>query len=154
METKLADGTVILGSNNFAHWQLLLKAAADRVADGVAKISVFLPDTGQVDSFELVRGERARTLSWPAGRASACPGAWRKPNLHVLADAQTNELVRLELPGQQTTIEMASESVVKLAQKSRAEEVLARHFAQSNVVFDDFLSVTRSEGGDRREGDR
>src|SRR5262249_5192547 len=32
--------------------------------------------------------------------------------------------------------------VVKQVQKARAEEVLTRHFATSNVVFDDYLKVT------------
>jgi len=49
----------------------------------------------------------------------------------------------LDLPGQQTTIELADENVVKQVQKSQAEEVLARHFAQSNVVFDEYLNVSK-----------
>ena len=144
VEIELPEGTVVLGSNNFAHWQLLLKAATDRAADGVAKISVFLPDAGQVDRLELTRG-RVKDVSLADGTRKCVSWRLGKANLQALTDAQTNEFVRLELPGQQTTIELADESVVKLVRKSRAEEVLARHFAQSNVMFDDFLSVSALE---------
>ena len=141
VETELTDGAVILGSNNFAHWQLLLESAGHRAADGVAKMSVFLPDNRQVDSFELIRGE-TQDVGLASGERKCTSWRIEKANLYALVDVQTNEFVRLELPGQQTTIELAGESVVKLAQKSRAEEVLLRHFAQSNVVFDSFLSVS------------
>ena len=140
-ETQLSDDVVILGSNNFAHWHLLLQATADRSADGIAKILVYLPETAQVETFELISSGR-KEVALASGTRECVSWRLEKANINALAEAQTNELVRLELPGQQTTIEVASESVVKLAKKSRAEEVLMRHFKQSNVVFDDFLSVT------------
>ncbi|MDA1053901.1 MAG: hypothetical protein O3C40_25915 [Planctomycetota bacterium] len=95
VETKLAEGTVILGGNNFAHWQLLLQAAADRSAGGVAKISVFLPDTGQVESFELVRGEAKDVVLASGGMRECVPWRLEKADLYTLADTQTNEFVRL-----------------------------------------------------------
>ncbi len=139
-EIQLADDTVILGGNNFAHWQLLLKTAADRTVDGVAKVSVFRPDSGKVESFELVRGD-AKEVVLTSGIRECVTWRLESANLYALTDTQTNELVRMELPGQQTTIELASERVVKLAQKSRAEELLTLHFTQSNVLFDDFLAI-------------
>lgn len=141
VETELSDGAVILGSNNFAHWQLLLKTAMNHVADDTVKLSIFLPDTGQIDSFDFVRGQPQDVVV--GGKVRKCV-SWnlKKANLNALTDAETDEFVRLDIPAQQTTIELADANVVKLAQKSRAEEVLTGHFAQSNRVFDDFLKVS------------
>ena len=66
-----------------------------------------------------------------------------KANFIALADAGNGQLVRLEIPSQQTTIELTDEKVVKQLQKTQAEEVLARSFASSNVRFDDFLKVSK-----------
>ena len=142
IETKLPEEAVILGSNNFAHWNLLAHAAAARVQDGTAKITVFLPDTGQLDRFELVRGESREVRVGGAMRKCV---SWKldKADLTFLADERTQDFIRLELPAQQTVVERADEAIVKLTQKSRAEEVLADQFVQSNVVFDDYTKVTQ-----------
>ncbi len=140
-EIKLPKGVVVLGSNNFAHWQLLLDAARREAKDNVATIAVFLPDGGQVETFELERGE-AEEIALASGKRSCVPWRLRKANLEAWVDAKTYEFVALWLPSQKTKIELANEGIVKLAQKSRAEEVLAGHFSQSNVLFDDFLAVS------------
>ncbi|MFV1964818.1 MAG: transglutaminase family protein [Pirellulaceae bacterium] len=140
VETKLDQGAAILAGNNFAHWQIMLAHAAERVTDGAATVSVYVPDVRQVDRFELVRGETREFFI--AGESRMCvPWHLEKANLNVLADARTNAFVRLEVPAQNSTVELADESIVKLAQKARVEEVLTRHFTPSNVLFDDFLRI-------------
>ncbi|MEM1070529.1 MAG: transglutaminase-like domain-containing protein, partial [Planctomycetota bacterium] len=137
---ELPEGTLILGSNNFAHWQWLLDAAKQRAVEERVELPVYLPDAGQMDQFELtLEGPQQTEI---AGETRDCL-AWKfeKAKLSVLVDAETNEFLRLDLAAQQTVIESTGSDVVKLAQKSAAEEILARHFAQSNVVFDDFMSV-------------
>ena len=61
VDSKLPAGTLILGGNIFAHWQLILRAASDnassdKASPDTAKLSVYLPDSRQVDSFQLTRG--------------------------------------------------------------------------------------------------
>ncbi len=141
-EVKLDGDVAILGSNNFAHWQLILQHAAKHADGGTAQVSVYLPDAAMVERFELIGGAAESEPVEVAGVPHQVI-RWRleQANLNILADAESGEIIRMDLPGQQTTIELTDANVVKLAQKSRAEEVLDRHFAQSNVTFDDFLKV-------------
>ena len=144
VETKLPDGVVILGNNNFGHWQLVINAAMAHTGDDTFKLEIFLPEAAQIESFDFDRepprdvsvgGQLRKCLSWNLKNA----------NMNAFADAETGEFVRLDLPAQKTTIELADANVVKLAQKAHAEEVLARHFIKSNVLFDDFLKVNQLE---------
>jgi hypothetical protein len=139
-ETKLAESTLLLGGNNFAHWRLVAKATAS-TRGGKARIPVFLPEGGASETIELTRGE-TRDLE-VRGKQRSCT-LWReeKSGLSLWVDARSDEFVRMEVPAQQITITLADEGVVKQAQKARAEDVLARHFAQSDVIFDDYLKVT------------
>ncbi|MDG2220495.1 MAG: transglutaminase-like domain-containing protein [Rubripirellula sp.] len=134
IEMLLPAGALILGNNNFAHWQLLMDQAREQEVDGKTELAVFLPETGQVEQFDFVRRESESLLI--GGEQRECvPWEISVANLRVLVDATTNEFVRLELPSQKTTIERADAKVIKLAQKTEAEELLARHFTQSNVAF-------------------
>ncbi|MDP6446622.1 MAG: transglutaminase-like domain-containing protein [Pirellulaceae bacterium] len=137
---KLPDDYIVLGSNNFAHWRRLLVAAQDRQKDGRVKLPVFVVDAGKVDSMEFQLQEAVELTV--LGKARRCiPWLAEAAQLTAYADAETGALVRLDLPAQKTTIELTDESVVKLAQKAQAEELLARHFAKSNQLFDDLLKV-------------
>ncbi len=138
--TELPPGTVILGSNNFGHWQLMMDAAKQHVAGDKATLNVFLPDAGEVETFEWVRGTIQETVIAEVTRRCV---TWTLPkaNLVALVDADSGQFLRLEVPAQQTVIELADANVLKLAQKTQAEELLARHFVQSNVLFDDFMKV-------------
>ena len=140
VETKIPDDTVILGNNDFAHWRHLMNALAGRVVDGKASVPVFLPSAAKVDSFVCTRGET--THETLAGTEYECV-VWSFPKAHftVLTEAQTNRFLRLHLPAQQTTIELTDAGVVQRAAKARPQDLLARHFCQSNVLFDDFLKV-------------
>ena len=142
IETKLPDGVVILGNNNFGHWQLLINTAMAHIGDDTFKLAVFLPAATQVDSFEFDR-EQPRDVS-VGGQLRKCQ-VWNltNVNMNAFADAESGEFVRLDVPAQKTTIELANANVVKLAQRAQAEEVLARHFINSNVLFDDFLKVNQ-----------
>src|SRR5579884_2603692 len=139
-ETKLPAHTLLLSGNNFAHWGLLARAAAAEKG-GKAKLTVFVPEGGAVDTMEMTRGE-TRDLD-VRGKPRPCT-RWRleKADMTVWVDTRSHEFVRLEVPAQQSTVTLLDESVVKEVQKARAEDVLARHFTQSNVVFDDYLKVT------------
>ncbi len=137
---KVPDGTLLLGGNVFAHWDLILHAARRHAKDGAVKLSVLLPEVQQVDEIKLVRvGEKRVTVAgqplnvvvWKLGGAG----------VELWADAANSQLVRMAVAGQQTVIERTEESVVKLLEKTQAEEVFADRFASSNVRFDDFLAV-------------
>ncbi|MCO6455405.1 MAG: lasso peptide biosynthesis protein [Pirellulaceae bacterium] len=144
-ETALPDGWLLLGGNNFAHWQLLLDAVrvrtADRTAQATIKLNVFLPEAAQLETLELAAGE-PETLD-DAGTSRRCV-VWRveQAGISLLADAATNQFLAMRIAAQGTTVQLADESVVQQAQAARAEELLSRHFVQSNVAFSDFLRVT------------
>ena len=88
------------------------------------------------ESAELtIAGQKRQAVSWHLEKAQ----------MELVADAETSRPARMHLPQQKTTVELADESVVKLVGKSRAEELLANLFIQSNVTFDDFMKVTRLE---------
>ena|GEM_PF-3056499 len=142
IETKLPDGVVILGNNNFGHWQLLINAAMAHTGDDTFKLAVFLPAATQVDSFDVDR-KQPRDVS-VGGQLRKCQ-LWNLTNVNINAftDAESGEFVRLDVPAQKTTIKLADAKVVKLAQRAQAEEVLAPHFINSNVLFDDFLKVNQ-----------
>src|SRR5690606_20709764 len=127
-----------------AHWTVLLRAAEARRNDRQAKVAVYLPETAAEETFELERGDQVDVEL--GGSERRCI-AWRlaKSEIRLLVDAQSHELVRMEVPTQQTVIELAGASVIKLAEKAQAEEVLARHFSSSNELFDDYLKVTALE---------
>lgn len=136
-----ATGVFFLGNNNFGLWERMLRAASQRLPKpGEATLKVFLPEAATVADFQ-VRREQNQTLEIN-GRSVECR-SWRLPNVGIRAatDADTGRLVQLRIPGQGALIEPADESIVKLAQKSRAEDLLAKLFINSNVKFDDFMKV-------------
>ncbi|MDF1842421.1 MAG: transglutaminase-like domain-containing protein [Rubripirellula sp.] len=139
-ELLMPAETLILGSNNFSHWQLLMDKACEEVLHGKVKLSVFLPETKQIDQFELVQREAQSVL---IGKEKRSCVRWEIPSakLEVLVDATTREFVRLEVPAQQTTVELADASVIKLAEEPEAKDLLERHFIQSNVAFADDRKV-------------
>jgi len=143
-ETKLPEDALFLSGNNFAHWAVVARAAAKGKA-GKARLAVFVPEADAVETIELTRGNtkdlEVRGKPRPCTRWSQ-----EKVDISVWVDARSHEFVRMEVPAQQSTITLADEGVVKQVQKARAEEVLARHFAQSNVTFDDYLKVTYLKG--------
>ena len=118
----------------------MAKAAAAEKA-GKAKVAVFVPEVGAVETMEMTR-DKTRDLD-VRGKPRPC-ARWRqeKADITVWVDARSHEFVRLEVPAQQSTVTLVDENVVKQVQKACAEDVLARHFTQSNVVFDDYLKVT------------
>lgn len=147
--TELGPSFALLSNNNFAHWEVLLREVRKQVKTGgdqppTVIVPAFVPDvpSGQILTLQrlasgpaVVAGVRRTVETW----------SLKSANLNALVDRETGELLRIELPAQQTVVERAAESVVKLAEKSAAEEVLDRHFAPSNVKFDDFLQVTQLE---------
>ncbi len=138
--TALAKRPWILGSNNFAHWNILTKAAVTNAGDGRAEFSVFLPDAGVVQNLRLVRGERAEV---------ACNGTkytchqWdlEGAGLKQFVDDASGQLVKMSIPSQKTTVTLSDKRTVQDAAKEGAQEILAQHFVQSNVSFDDFLAI-------------
>ena len=80
--------TRILGTNDFSHWGLLLKAAAAQPVDRAAELTVFLPEVAAVQSLRLKRGE-PQNLD-VAGTAHACQ-AWQLEGagIEILTDAQS-----------------------------------------------------------------
>lgn len=131
-----------LGSNNFAHWELLIVAANKGANDkGEANIQIFIPEAMTLTKFPL---ERKPEKTLKVGKKSYACQLWRfkGAGIDIAVDKKSGRLVRMRLPGQEALIEVADESIVKQAQKARAEEVLAKLFVQSNVVFDDFLKVS------------
>ncbi len=144
-ETKLPDGdVVILGSNNFAHWQLLLDAAAKRVVGGKAKVTVFAPEALQTEQFEFVR-DAPSEMTLRGAKRNVITWHLAKTQMDLVTDSVTGQFLRMNVLAQNTTVEVADQSVVTQVQKTRAEELLAGHFIQSNVTFDDYLKVTRME---------
>jgi hypothetical protein len=140
VETELSDDTMLLGGNNFGHWQWLAKSALAASAKATVRIPVFVPETGQVETFELVRGEAA---SKEIGGTSRLCTPWRleQEDLTIFVDAESRQFLGMDLPAQRTAITLADQVAVKLARKAQVEEVLARHFVQSNVLFDNYLKV-------------
>jgi hypothetical protein len=139
-ETKLPPETLLLGGNNFGHWRLLCAGLAAS-KQGTVRVPVFMPEAAKLETYELVRGnsEEVNVLGKP--RRSV---VWRlvKENINVFVDAQTGEFMGMELPAQQARILLADETVSKLAQQAGAQEVLAEHFVQSDVLFDDWQKIT------------
>ena len=133
---------VLLGSNVFGHWELLIKAANRRAAADRSTLAVLFPESGRVGQMPwaaigieevVVNGAARKVKVW-----SVQGGA-----ITVWSDPKTGQLLKLDIPAQQTVIESAGQRVVKLFEKAEAEEVLADRFAQSNVRFDDFLKVRK-----------
>lgn len=143
-ETRLPEGTLVLGGNDFGHWGLVVQSAAARAKDGAATVPVFIPQAQQVQSFRFQRGES--TEIDVAGTTKTAV-QWNVANQGIVlyVDPQTNRFLRMDIPAQRTTIALADAAVVKAAQKARAEEVLMRHFAQTDVTFDDYLKVRQLE---------
>lgn len=140
VKAEFSPKTVLLGSNNFAHWQMLIDAVVDQAVENRSQVSVYLPDAQQTEQFDFERSDTT-TISI-AGRKRQCV-EWElsKTQMSAFVDSNTNELLRLDLQGQGIIVEKADATVVKQTQKATAEEVLARHFTQSNVLFSDFLDV-------------
>jgi hypothetical protein len=141
VETELAKGTCILGSNNFAHWGIVLKRAIDQAKNGAAVVAVYLPDVKQVVQFSLKKGDSASTEV--QGTSRACD-KWNLEGggVTVSADPETGQMLLMELFAQKTTIKLADDSVVQALESTGPQEMLAQNFVQSNVAFDDMLKVT------------
>ncbi len=139
-ETVLQPDTRILGNNNFAHWNLLTKAATSAATDGPAEFTVYLPDTGTIEKFRLVRGDKKELTV--RGVSRACQ-IWQLQDagIDLSVDAQDGQLLKMDIPAQKTTVLLADQGVVQATEQEGAQEILAQHFAQSNVAFDDFLKV-------------
>jgi len=141
VETSLPEGALLLGGNNFGHWRQFTGAAPGRAKNGKASIPAFIPDAKAIESFELTRtGSENLTV---LGVLRPC-SVWRhaKTGMTFWLDSKANELVRFDIAFEQVTVALADENIVKQAEKSRAEEVLSRHFLQSNVAFDNYRTVT------------
>ena len=96
-ESQLEDEVAILGNNNFAHWQLILAKAAEQLKDNSAEISVFLPGNGTTEKLELLRVEAQHDATlWRLAQA----------DLQILVDPESSEVIQMELPAQQTRIEL------------------------------------------------
>ncbi len=134
------QGTLFMGSNVFAHWDLILRAASQRVQNDIATVPVVMPESGQVKRLQL---RRAGTKKVQLLGESVEVVVWKleESDLELWADAQHAYLVRMNLPSQRTVIELTEQSVAKQLEKTQAEEVLSDLFARSNVRFDDFLAV-------------
>lgn len=139
-ESKFPAGTLLLGGNNFGHWRLLASSLPARVKGGKADVPAFVSDTGSIEVFDLARGadENISVMGTPR----SC-SVWRqaKSGMTLWLDARTHELTRFDIAPQQISVTLADASIVKQLEKSRAEEVLAQHFAQSNVAFDNYRKV-------------
>ena len=139
-ELSLPAATRILGSNDFSHWGLLTRAAAAQAKDGAAELTVFLPDVGQTQTLRLVLGASQKLDAAGTthdGRIWQLEGA----GIDLLVDAQSGQLVRMNIPAQKTTVTLSDAKVAQNAQQAPVAEILAQHFAQSNIAFDDFLKV-------------
>ena len=129
----------ILGSNNFGHWQKL-SASLSKNSKQVS-VDVFLPDGGQTTKFNVRKGEKRDLVI--NGKKRRCESLHLSPGDVILWNEQvTNQFVRMDLPSQKTTIELADVNVIKLFQRSEAAEVLANRFVKPNIHFDDFMKVT------------
>ena len=95
----------------------------------------------QSQSFRLKRGE-PHNLD-VAGTTHACQ-TWllEGAGVEILADAQSGQFLRMTVPAQKTTVLLADATVAQNVQQAPLTDLLTRHFAQSNVAFDDFLKVT------------
>ncbi len=142
-ETALREGPLlVLGSNNFCHWQLILARAAASAVQGRAEIPAFLPEVGQVDQLVLVQGD---SQELQIGGRQLVGTVWlsAKPELSLLVTADSGEFLRLTAAQQRTIVERTDPQIVQRVESAQAEEVLASQFLQSNVTFDDFLKVTQ-----------
>jgi len=129
----------ILGGNNFGHWQRL-SANLSKSAKPKLSVDIFLPDGGQKTKFNFRQGGK-RELLVGGKKLSCVPWHLSPGDLILWNEANTNQFVKMDLPSQQTTIELADVNVVKMFQRSEAEEILANRFVRSNVLFDDFTRV-------------
>ncbi len=77
------------------------------------------------------------------GRQRAC-SQWSLEGggVSVFADAETKQMVLMDIAAQKTTIKLADENVTQTLEKAGVQEMLAQNFVQSNVSFDDMLKVT------------
>ncbi len=139
-ELSLPAATRILGSNDFSHWGLLTRSATAQAKDGAAELTVFLPDVGQTQTLRLVLGASQKLDA--AGTTHECR-IWQLEGagIDVLVDAQSGRLVRMNIPAQKTTVTLSDAKVAQHAQQAPVAEILAQHFAQSNIAFEDFLKV-------------
>jgi len=130
----------VLGNNNFAHWAVVLRAAATRTQDGKADVSVFLPDLGTTQKLSLHRAEaKTATVAGQSyhGREWKLAGA----DISFFVDDKNGMLLQMDLPAQKTRITLADKASTSAAAAQGPPEVLAQHFVQSNVTFDDFMAV-------------
>ena len=138
--TALPENTCILGSNNFGHWGIVLRRAIEQAKEGSSVVSIFLPDVKQTAMFALKKvGVESIEIS---GQQRSCE-KWslQGQGVTVLADADSRQLLRMDLPAQQTTVTLADPSVVRTLEHADLQEVLAQNFIQSNVTFDDMMKV-------------
>ncbi len=139
--TVISNNTLFLGNNIFSHWQLILDAAQHRVENGKCTLPIYLPDAKQTTSFELTQGT-ALQVELNDGTSRTCvPWEVQPASIRLLADELTGQFIRLELAAQKTVVELCGSEIVKQVQKAVAEEILASHFAPSNVRFDNPLKV-------------
>ncbi len=139
-QTALPDNTRILGSNNFAHWNLLTKAATATGTDGPLEFTVFLPDTGTIEKFRLVPGDQQEL---PVRDTPHACQIWQLQGAGIAlwVDAQEGQLLKMDIPAQKTTVMLADSGVVQASEQEGVQDILAQHFTQSNIAFDDFLKV-------------
>ncbi len=139
-ELDIPQSVLVLAGNDFGQWDLVLARAHAKARDGRAVLPVILPEAGRLSEIKLQKVE-AQEVEHHDRRQPAVVWKMLDSDMQLHADAESHELIRMDLPAQETVIERADESVVKRWEKAQAEEVLADRFARSNVVFDDFLAV-------------
>jgi len=138
---ELPAKTRILGSNDFAHWAVLLQAASREAENDVAVSTVFLPDAKTTQAFRLVR-RPARDVTVRGTPRSCIEWQIEGGGVSLFLDANDAQFVRMDVPGQNTTITLSDAQAVQTAETAGPLDILSRHFAQSNVTFDDFMSVS------------
>ncbi len=138
--TEFPSGAKILGSNDFGHWNLLTRSVQQAAAGQPVEFSVFVPDLGTVQKFRLVAGERKQL---EANQVNYEAQAWQLQDagITIWTDTADGRLLKMDIPGQKTTVELADPSVVQTTEKEGVREIMAQHFAQSNVTFDDYQKV-------------
>jgi hypothetical protein len=138
---ELDQNSIITGANDFSHFRLLARDLA-KTTDDEKQVTFFVPGTAQLIPLEFNRQKQAAVSV--LGETRNCD-VWSVPeaSMQFFVDSQTGELVQLDLTTQKTLITLNNKRVVKQAEKAQAEEVLAKHFAQTDVQFDNFLKVSK-----------
>jgi len=138
-EKEWGPDKVLLDGNNLVHLALLARSLP--ALDQEVTFTAYVPSGPLMEETTLTPAP-PEPLAGPGGTRSWAVLESQKEGLKLYLDPESRTLVQVVVPGQEAVIRLTDGNILKLVEKMQAEEVLDRHFCQSNVVFDSFLDLT------------